>query len=321
MDAPKTLQEAIIYFADVENCRQYMVNLRWSDGVVRCPHCDSENVDWLPNAKLYKCYEKHAKQKFSLKVGTIFEESPISLEKWLPCVWLITNAKNGISSWELHRSLGVTQKTAWFMLHRVRLAMQDPNAPKLAGEVEADESYFGGKAEFMHLDKRTRMKMAGKLDRGGYGKAIVMGLLDRNTKQARVKVVKTTRKTELRGTIQEHVEAGSTIYSDALKSYRGLPLDGFAHEFIDHAEAYVEGAVHTNGLENFWSLMKRSLKGTYVSVEPFHLQAYADEQAFRFNNRKDMNDADRFAQAMRQIVGKRITYAELTGKEAETPLG
>ena len=175
-------------------------------------------------------------------------------------MWMLANCKNGASSYEVSRATGITQKSTWFMLQRIRLALQDPNAPKLSGEVEADESYVGGKAEFMHFDRRTRMKMAGKLDRGGYGKAIVLGLLDRQTKQARVKVVQTSKKGELRNAISERVEQGSTLYTDALKSYRGLPVDGFAHEFIDHAEAYARGVVHTNGLENFWSLMKRALK-------------------------------------------------------------
>jgi transposase-like protein len=318
---PQTLQQAIIYFSDQENCLNYLVARRpeWKNGVV-CPVCGSTRVGFLKNQLRWQCSARHPKRQFSVKVGTIFEDSPLGLEKWLPAMWLILNCKNGVSSCEIARALGVTQKTAWFMLHRIRLAQQGKNLPKLGGRgkaVEGDESYFGGKAEFMHLDKRTRMKMAGKLDRGGYGKAIVMELLDRETKQARVKVVKTPRKGDLRSAISEHVESGSTVYTDALKSYRGLPNDGFTHEFIDHAEEYVRGQVHTQGLENFWSLMKRSLKGTYVSVEPFHLQAYADEQAFRYNNRK-MTDAERFDLGVRQVVGRRITLAELTGKVGET---
>jgi transposase-like protein len=317
-NAPKTLQEAIIYFADADNCISYLAARRWKDGKAVCPTCGSENVSFVASRRLWQCKTRHPKAQFSIKVGTIFEDSPISLDKWLLAMWMLANCKNGVSSYEISRATGITQKSCWFMLQRIRLAMQDSSAPKLSGAVEADESYFGGKAEFMHMDKRTRLKMAGKMDRGGYGKAIVMGLLDRNTRKARVKVVKTPRKQELRAVIAEHVEAGSTVYTDALKSYRGLPNDGFTHEFIDHAEEYVRGAVHTQGLENFWSLMKRSLKGTYISVEPFHLQAYADEQAFRFNNRKDMDDSDRFDLAVRQIVGKRLTWDDLTGKASAT---
>jgi transposase-like protein len=315
---PQTLQEAILYFSNPENCLKYLVLRRpeWKNGVT-CPICGSDKIGFLKNQLRWQCSNRHPKRQFSVKVGTIFEDSPLGLDKWLPAMWLILNCKNGISSLEIHRALGVTQKTAWFMLHRIRLAQQGQNLPKFTGEVEADESYIGGKAEFMHLDTRTRRLAEGKLGRGGYGKAIVFGLLDRNTKQARVKVVDTPRKGELRGEIRKHVETGSRVITDALKSYRGLPDDGFVHDFIDHAESYVQGAVHTNGLENFWSLFKRALKGTYVSVEPFHLQAYADEQAFRFNNRK-MTDAERFDIGIRQIVGKRIMYAELTGKVGQT---
>lgn len=317
MESPNaTLQDAILYFSEFENCRKFMVELRWPAGTVICPRCGSERVGWLEKTRAWKCYAKHEVgkgQTFTLKTGTIFEESPIALEKWLPAAWLLINCKNGISSYELGRDLGVTQKSAWFMLHRIRLAMQNGSFEKFSGEVEADETYVGGKAEFMHMDRRTRRLAEGTLGRGGYGKAIVFGLLDRNTKKARVKVVKSPKKGELRGEISKHVETGSAIYTDALKSYRGLPLDGFIHDFIDHAESYARGAVHTNGMENFWSLMKRSLKGTYVSVEPFHLQAYADEQAFRFNERH-ATDAERFTMVMKQIVGRRLTYDELTGK-------
>ena len=161
MDAPRTLQEAIIYFADADNCRNFMIRLRWSDGVVRCPHCGGEDVAWLPNAGLYKCYAKHPKQKFSLKVGTIFEDSPIKLEKWLPLMWMLGNSKNGVSSWEVSRSLGVTQKTAWFMLQRGRLAMQDEcSGGKIGGEgseVEVDETFIGGKCGTCTRPRRSRL--------------------------------------------------------------------------------------------------------------------------------------------------------------------
>jgi len=309
---PVTLQEAILYFAEPENCRNYMVARRWPNGVT-CPRCGSANVLFMEKYNRWHCREKHDASQFTLKTGTIMEDSPIGLDKWLTAMWMVVNCKNGISSYEIHRDLGVTQKTAWFLDHRIRLAVQAGSMEKFSGEVEADETYVGGKAEFMHMDKRTRKLAEGTLGRGGMGKAIVFGLLDRNTKKARVKVVRTPRKGELRGEIREYVETGSQVYTDALRSYRGLPLDGFIHDFIDHAEAYVRGAVHTNGMENFWSLFKRALKGTYVSVEPFHLQAYADEQAYRFNHRK-MTDAERFDLAVKGIVGKRITFDQLTGK-------
>jgi transposase-like protein len=235
------------------------------------------------------------------------EDSPIGLDKWFSAMWLLGNCKNGISSYEIGRDLDVTQKTAWFLLHRIRLIMQSGSLEKkLCGTVEADETFVGGKAKNMHQDRRAR-EIVG---RGTVGKAIVMGLLERHGK-ARVRVVETRRKRDIQAEVREHVEPGSNVYTDELKSYEGL--DEFTHEFINHTEAYVRGQVHTNGMENFWSLFKRALKGTYVSVEPFHLQAYADEQAFRFNNR-DGEDVDRFRAMASGVAGKRLTYAELTGK-------
>jgi transposase-like protein len=319
MNKPKTLQQAIQFFADYENCRDFMVSIRWPDGKVRCPQCDSDKVTYLENARLYRCYGDHPKQKFSLKVGTIFEDSPIPLDKWLPAVWLLVNAKNGISSYEIHRALGVTQKSAWFMMHRIRLAMQTKSFLKMGGSgkaIEADESFIGGAARFMHKDCRNRMITA----RGVKDKAAAFGILERGG-EVRVFAVPNRKKRALQGHISEHVEEGSPVYTDALMSYMGLN-EKFQHEVIDHAERYVKGNVHTNGLENFWSLLKRGLKGTYVSTEPFHLFRYLDEQAFRYNNRatKDhfIGDGDRFEMAMSHIVGKRLTLAEVTGKVGET---
>jgi transposase-like protein len=319
MNKPKTLQQAIQFFTNYENCRDFMVAIRWSDGKVRCPQCDSDKVTYLENARLYRCYGDHPRQKFSLKVGTIFEDSPIPLEKWLPAVWLLVNCKNGISSYEIHRALGVTQKSAWFMMHRIRLAMQTKSFVKMGGSgkaIEADESFIGGAARFMHKDRRNRMITA----RGVKDKAAALGILERGG-EVRVFAVPNRKKKALQGHISEHVEEGSPVYTDALMSYMGLN-EKFQHEVIDHAERYVKGNVHTNGLENFWSLLKRGLKGTYVSTEPFHLFRYLDEQAFRYNHRatKDnpVNDGDRFEMAMSRIVGKRLTLAEVTGKVGET---
>jgi len=324
-DTPKTLQEAIQYFTDFENCRQFMVAVRWPDGKVRCPECGSEKVTYLQKARLYKCYGDHARPKFSLKVGTVFEDSPIPLEKWLPAVWVVVNCKNGVSSWELHRSLGVTQKTAWFMLHRIRLALKSNSfGTKLGsndgGEVEVDESFVGGKLRNMHRDRRARWEAK----RGGsVGKAVVMGILDRDARQVRAKVVPDVKRETLQNEVLQNVKYGSAVYTDDSVGYDKLHAR-YIHDVVNHAEAYVRGRVHTNGLENFWCLLKRSLKGTYVAVEPFHLERYVDEQAFRYNNRatKDnpLNDGDRFSLAMSQIVGKRLTYDELTGKNQERPL-
>jgi hypothetical protein len=325
MKSPKTLQEAIQFFSDFENCRQFMIAVRWADGKVRCPSCDSEKVTFLEKARLYRCYGDHPKQKFSLKVGTIFEDSPIPLEKWLPAVWMLVNCRNGASSYEIHRAIGVTQKSAWFMLHRIRLAMQSGSFGKLGGsgnEVEVDESFIGGKARNMHYDKRLRMhqergQMVGAIT-PFYGKTPVMGMLDRESRKIRATVVRNTKRETLQIEILENVQHGSSVYTDKAVVYDAL-AQKYVHEVVDHMKEYVNGRVHTNGLENFWSLLKRGLNGTYVAVEPFHLGRYVDEQVFRYNNRKDehgnkLPDAERFKLALSQIVGKRLTFAEVTGK-------
>src|SRR5712691_10597299 len=310
MKAPKTLLEAVRYFSDPQACLEFLVALRRPNGV-KCPQCGSKKVTFLENAKLWKCKNAHPKQKFSVKVGTIFEDSPIGLDKWFPAMWLAANCKNGISSYELHRCLGVTQKTAWFMLQRIRLAMQKGISGKFRGKIEADETYIGAKARYMHKDKRTGVGHA------GLKKTAVQGILERTTpdKHSRVvlKVVPNTRRPELCGNVRQHVEAGSTVCTDALMSYDDLEKD-YDRQIIDHLECYARGQVHTNGLENFWSLLKRALKGTYVNVEPFHLFRYCDEQAFRFNERKD-NDKGRFVKALQGVIGKSLKYAKLIAAE------
>jgi transposase-like protein len=307
MESTSSLRDAILYFADFENCRRFMLELRWPDGVVKCPTCGATKLTWLAKQRVWNCYAQHPKPTFSLKTGMIFEDSPIALEKWLPAAWLLINCKNGISSYEVHRDLGVTQKTAWFMLHRVRLAMQNGTFAKLSGEVEVDESFIGGKARNMHKDKKARV-ITGT---GGNDKEIAMGMVERGGNVI-VMHVANRRKSELQSHVRANVEAGSAIFSDELKSYDGLEAD-YQHAVINHAVEYVNENVHTNTMENFWSLLKRGLHGTYISVEPFHLFRYLDEQAFRYNNRK-MTDAERFSVAMKQIVGRRLTYKELTAK-------
>ncbi len=322
---PTTLQEAILFFAKPENCHEFMMKLRWPNGVVKCPRCESVNVKYLPNAKLFKCFEKHAQQKFSLKVGTVFEDSPLGLDKWLPVMWLLVNSRNGVSSWEIHRSLGVTQKTAWFMLQRARLAMQDDlSGGLLGGEVEVDETFIGGKARNMHRDRKNRLQVtAGRK----VGKTVVLGILERETeakpKRVRATVIADTKKLSIAPEVAAHVEHGSQIHSDEHGNTWRMD-DKYIHNIVSHLETYVEGNVHTNTLENFWSLLKRGIGGTYIAVEPFHLFRYVDEQAFRYNMRKDslgdvISDYDRFKTAMSQIVGKRLTYKQLTGKEGEIP--
>ena len=308
---PTTLQEAIVYFSDQDNCLNYLVWKRWPNGVT-CPICGSDDVLFLSNQRRWKCRGKHPRAQFSAKVGTIFEDSPLGLDKWLTAMWQVVNCKNGISSYEVHRALGITQKSAWFMDHRIRFALGMGPGEKMSGHVEADETFIGQKARNMHKSVRA-VKITGT---GGKDKTAVMGILERGKDGkhsiVRTAVVPNRSKKALQAELREHVQAGTAIYTDALKSYEGLCE--FQHEVVDHAVEYVRGNVHTNGMENFWSLVKRGLNGTYISVEPFHLFRYLDEQTYRFNNRR-MNDGERFDLAVRQVVGKRLTWDVLTGKE------
>src|SRR5438128_4562640 len=292
-----------------------MVVRRWPK-VVTCPCCGSVKVKFSGTRRTWTCSSHHSKREFYIKVGTVMEDSAIGLDKWLTAMWLVTNCKNGISSYEVSRDLKVTQKTAWSMLHRIRLGLQDEFfGSKLGGnggEVEVDETFIGGKARNMHLSKRQRRNTG----TGGKDKTAAMGIMERGGK-LRTVVVANRRRSALQAEVRKHVEAGAALYTDALLSYEGLATD-YAHKVVDHAAQYVDGRVHTNSLENFWSLLKRGVSGTYVSVEPFHLFRYLDEQMFRFNNRKDLDDAGRFDLAVSQIIGKRLTFAELTGKVGAT---
>jgi transposase-like protein len=252
------------------------------------------------------------------------EDSAIGLEKWLPGFWLLANCKNGISSYELHRALGVTQKSAWFMLHRIRLAMNMETSDKMGGPdrgpAEVDETYVGAVPARMHRSRRMKLQQA--ITQREH-KTPVMGMLDRETRQVRAHVVPNVKRETLQNEILNGLEDGTTIYTDNASAYDRLPAaKEFIHETVNHVEEYVRGQVHTQCIENFWSLLKRGLRGTYVAVEPFHLDRYVAEQVFRYNNRttrdNPLNDADRFALAVSQIPGKRLTYAELTGKVGET---
>ncbi len=314
-----TLQEAMRYFSDADTCLSYLVPIRWPEGIT-CPHCGSKEYAFISTRKIWRCKGNTCKNQFSVKIDTVMEDSPLGLDKWLCGIWLIANAKNGISSYEVHRALGITQKSAWFLLHRIRLAMQFGFTAKLKGNVEVDETFIGGKARNMHASKRAE-KIHG---RGASGKAIVMGVLERGG-EVRTKVITNTKKQTVQAEVRANVELGANVNTDALKSYEGLAPD-YVHEAVDHATEYVRGTVHTNGLENYWSLLKRSIKGTYVSVEPFHLFRYLDEEAFRYNQRKQADDTvkkdgERFVDVVGGIAGKRLTYAKLTGTgdEPECP--
>lgn len=334
MKNPKTLQEAIRFFSDELVCIEAVAKMRWMDGIVRCPFCEAQGAYWLKTQKRWKCRE--CRGQFSVKVKTVFEDSPISLQKWLPALWMLSNCKNGVSSHELARSLGVTQKTAWFMLHRLRLAFAGGSyqSGKMGGngsEVEVDEAFIGGKVRNMHKSRKLRLAQERTSVRNNdatiseryWGKTPLVGILDREQRKVRVSVVPNVRRQVLQAKILEQVERGSKLYTDSAVAYdRSAITDNYAHQIVNHVQRYVEGRVHTNGLENFWSLLKRGLNGTYVAVEPYHLFRYVDEQAFRYNNRatKDnpLTDSDRFLLALSHVANKRLTYKELTGKEGTT---
>jgi transposase-like protein len=316
---PQTLAQAIRYFADLNNCIDFLANLRWPDGVT-CPKCGSREVSFISTRRIWKCKQKHDHRQFSAKVGTIMEDSPIPLNDWLTAMWLICNCRNGISSYEIGRALSVTQKSAWFMAHRIRKAMQNGSFVKLGGNggiVEVDETYIGGKARNMHAVVRRRRNVK---DIGA--KTMVMGAVERGGR-VHARVVPNRRKESIAEAILPAIEKGSTVHTDEFPGYP-FAMKEYEHKVVNHLEKYVDGNIHTNGIENFWSCLKRGLGGTYIAVEPFHLFRYVDEQAFRFNNRTDhdgnkLTDAERFTAVASQIVGKRLTFAEVTGKVGETP--
>jgi len=316
---PKTLMQAVSYFSKGDNAHNFMVNLRWPDGKVCCPRCGTDAVRAISTRKTWECKKCTTRKQFSVKVGTIFEDSPIKLDKWLAALWLIANAKNGISSYEIHRSLGVTQKTGWFMLHRIRLAMQTGSIVKdqMGGVVEVDESYIGGLARKMNNAQRKRTGIIGT---GGANKTAVMGLLERGAKgtsRVHAEVIPRAKGKVLMPLVRKYVLKGSELHTDQNGAYSKARED-FNHKVVDHAQCYVKDGVHTNGLENFWSLLKRGIRGTYVSVEPFHLFRYLSEQVFRFNERKD-NDQERFFKVAGSVFGKRVTYSELIGAGKRLP--
>lgn len=305
MKQPQTLKQAIEYFSDPDRCFEYAIALKWSNGIATCPHCQSQNVSLVKTRHIWNCLD--CRKQFSVRVGTIFEDSALGLDKWFVAMWMVANAKNGVSSCEIGRAIGVQQKTAWFMAHRIRLAMQLPETEPLRGEIESDETYIGGESKNMHKSKRERVIRG----RGTVGKQIVAGILERGGK-VRTKHIPDTSKDTLLPLISKNVEQGSTIYTDANPSYSELSA-AYKHEFVDHAVEYVRGKVHTNGIENYWSLFKRGLHGTYTHIDPEHLERYLDEETFRFNSRT-ITDAERFNIVAQSIIGKRLTYDHLTRK-------
>jgi transposase-like protein len=312
MAYPTTLVAAIRHFSDEQVCIDAVAEMRWPDGKVYCTGCgEIGNTIWLAVQKRWKC--RGCKKQFSVKVGTIFHDSPLSLDKWLVAMWMLANCKNGVSSYEIARTIGITQKSAWHMMHRIRTAMEDVSGEKLGGSgkppVEIDETFVGGKMKNMHRSKRVK----GLNYNAGNGKAIVLGMLERGGK-VRAGVIADRKKAQMAPPIHATVEAGANIMTDEHVTYPFV-AQPYVHEVINHVEGYVRDHVHTNGIENFWSCLKRGLGGTYIAVEPIHLDRYVSEQVFRFNNRHAKGgDASRFKAVLKDIVGRRLTYAELTGR-------
>jgi transposase-like protein len=321
IESPRTLQDAIQYFSDEQVCIDAVAAQRWPNGVA-CPACEGKAHYYLATQKRWKC--RSCNRQFSVKLGTIFEASPIPLTKWMLAIWMLSNCKNGVSSYEISSAIGITQKSAWFMLHRIRFAMKAGSFAKMNGPVECDETFVGANPQKMHKSRRIKINaiMANNYGINKYaaGKTAVHGILDRETRKVRASVIPTVKRATLQERILNSVAHGATVYTDELPSYKFALAENYIHEIITHSKEYVRGQVHTNGIENFWSLLKRGLRGTYVAVEPFHLDRYIDEQAWRFNNRKDetntrkLSDMERFNNALSGIAGKRLTYAEVTGK-------
>jgi hypothetical protein len=236
---PKTLQQAILYFADPDNCMNYLLAHRpeWKQGVV-CPTCGSKEVGFIASRRMWQCKNRHPKAQFSVKVGTIMEDSAIGLDKWLVAIWMQTNSRNGVSSWEVHRSLGITQKCAWHMLHRIRLAMQDDlTGGSLKGEVEIDETFIGGKARNMHKSRKRRTQIAGGRNEGS--KTIVMGMLERKG-NVRASVIPDRTRDTMRPIVLGNVAPGSEVFTDEWAGSWKMD-DEYVHKVINHAEAYVQG--------------------------------------------------------------------------------
>ncbi|MDP4221256.1 MAG: IS1595 family transposase, partial [Bacteroidota bacterium] len=286
-------------------CFQFVSELRWENGP-QCPHCGSTNVCKLSTRPDMRCRVKGCRKSFSIKVGTIFEDSPLPLTKWLPALWIIVNSKTGVSSSEIARSLGVTQSTGWFMMHRIREALRNELVYKLSGEVEIDQAYVGGKAKNKH---RTHSPFRRRMSTRETMTAIV-GILQRRG-EVRAKVIGDLRNSTIVPEIYRNVEDGARVYTDGRCSHYWLKSK-YEHETVLHKKEYSRGKIHINTIENFWSHFKRTL-GTYIQIGPTHVERYLDEQAFRHNHRNE-SDAERFVTAVSQIFGRRLTYAKLTGK-------
>ena len=299
-----TLIELFEAFPTEQHAIDHLTAIRWRNGKF-CPLCgnaDSERIGTLTGSNTHKCYV--CRQRFSIRVGTIFQDTKLPLRKWFIAIWMVTSHPKGIASTTLAKDLGITQKSAWFVLHRLRYASRTPSfSAPLQGVVEIDETFVGGKQRNMHADKRKAMKG------GASGKAIVFGMIERDG-DLRAGVVEDIKQTTLEPIVAHHVAPGSVICSDEHRSYRDLKYD-FRHSTIRHSLGeYVRGPVHTNSIESVWALLKRQIIGIHHWVSPKHLDAYVSEMSFRFNSR-DLTSGERANALMGQIEGP-LPYKVLT---------
>ena len=310
----KNLKDLMKKFADEDKCREFLIQQRWN-GKPRCPKCDTENPYTIENGKRFKCSNNKCYAKFTVTVGTVFHASNISLSTWFPAMYLIISHKKGISSVQLAKDLGVTQKTAWFMLHRIRESLKDKNSQLLKNVVEIDEVYIGGKVSNMSNTKRASMRT----ENGGTvnNKIMVVGMLER---EGNLKLVVSERNNfaQVKPIVRQHVHEDSFLITDSSGNYTGLEKEFAGHETVNHFQnEYVRnGIIHTNGIEGAFSMLKRSIVGTYHNLSPKHLFRYCNETSYRYNTR-NMQDGQRFEMTIGNIEGK-LPYKELIKKTALT---
>ncbi|MBL0129360.1 MAG: IS1595 family transposase [Flavobacteriales bacterium] len=304
----ETLIQLQDHFASEQVCRDHLAALRWgADGIPCCPFCGVVGAYSIEKGKRFKCKDKGCAKKFSVTVGTVFENTKLPLRVWFAAIYLACNSSKGVSSLQLSRNLGITQKTGWFLLCRIREMLIERTPTLLHGVVEADETYIGGAETNKHAVKRTEGMYGGK------GKAPVLGILERDGRVV-VKPIENSKRATIQPIVRQHVAIGSVLSTDEHTGYKGMRKT-YSHITVNHHTGeYVKGNAHTNGIENFWSLMKRGINGIYHQVSPKHLHRYCDEYAYRFNNRLARQE-DKFNTAVFQADGRRLTYRLLIGKD------